>query len=175
MRSEDFAEFRAVIEDMCASFDRTCTDAKVKAFYEPLKRFHIADLKRQAAVWKANFSKMPTPRELMPQRTAAPPPVQDEGSPMSSWAIAANQILFSVAYQGHRGFQPIAKWETTPERGWGLPLKKPNLVDGSRLEKCLARKAEYVRMAEDAEAGGDVWEPQEFNRMCREGFEALLA
>jgi hypothetical protein len=153
MRSEDFAEFRAVIEDMCASFDRTCTDAKVKAFYEPLKRFHIADLKRQAAVWKANFSKMPTPKELMPQRVVAPPPVPDEGPPMSSWAIAANQILFSVAYQGHRGFTPI----------------------GDKLPKCLERKAEYVRMAEDAAATGDVWEPQEFNRMCREGFEALLA
>jgi hypothetical protein len=152
MRSEDFAEFRAVIEDMCASFDRTCTDAKVKAFYEPLKRFHIADLKRQAAVWKANFSKMPTPRELMPQRAAVPVPVQDEGPQMSSWAIAANQILFSVAYQGHRGFKPI----------------------GDVLPKVLARKAEYVQMAEEAARGGDVWEPQEFNRMCREGFEALL-
>lgn len=153
MRSEDFPEFRTMIEDMCASFDRTCTDAKVKAFYEPLKRFHIADLKRQADVWKANFSKMPTPRELMPQKVAAPAPVQDSGPPMSHWAIAANKILFGVAYQGNRGFRPM----------------------GDKLKQCLKVKADYVRMAEDAARAGQSWDEQEFNAMCREGFEKLLA
>lgn len=70
----------------------------------------------------------------------------------SSWAMAANKILFAVAYQGNRGFRPI----------------------GELLPKCLDAKADYVRMAEQAEARGDRWDHVEFNRMCREGFEKIL-
>jgi hypothetical protein len=176
MLSQDAQAFETLMQDLCLAFNRPYTPELTRVFWESLKHVHIAEVRRNADAARKTLKKFPTPKDLTPDRVMAPPqkPV-DTGPQMSSWAIAANQILFSVAYQGHRGFQPIAKWETTPERGWGLPLKKPDLVDGSRLEKCLARKAEYVQMAEEAARGGDVWEPQEFNRMCREGFEALLA
>jgi len=152
MRSEDFAEFKSTMEELCAAFDRQCTDAKVKTFYEVLKHVHIADLKRSAASWKANFDKMPAPKNLLPQKVAAPPPKQNDGPAMSTWAMAANKILWAVAYQGARGFVPMS----------------------DRLKPCLSAKAEYVRMAEDSAAQGDVWDEQEFNVMCREGFEKIL-
>lgn len=44
---------------------------------------------------------------------------------LSTWAMAANQVLFGVAYQGHRGFRPI----------------------GDKLGKCLDVKADYVLRA----------------------------
>lgn len=154
MRSEDFPEFRTLMEELCAAFDRQCTDAKVKTFYEALKHAHIADLRRSAASWKANFAKMPTPKDLKPQRTvvAAPKP-QDDGPPLSSWAMAANKILFSVAYQGNRGFVPMGE---------------------EKLKACLAVKADYVQMAENDQARGDTWNTEDFNRACRESFEKLL-
>jgi hypothetical protein len=153
VRSEDFPEFQTLMEGLCAAFDRQCTDAKVKTFYEALKHVHIADLRRSSASWKANFAKMPTPKDLMPQKSAAPPPKpSDDGPSMSTWAIAANKILFSVAYQGHRGFRPMAE----------------------SLKPCLVAKADYVRMAEEAAAHGAPWDEREFNTMCREGFQKIL-
>lgn len=153
MRSEDFPEFRTLMEELCAAFDRQCTDAKVKTFYEALKHVHIADLRRSAASWKANFAKMPTPKDLKPQRTVvAAPKHEDDGPSMSTWAMAANKILWSVAYQGNRGFAPM----------------------GEKLKPCLAVKADYVQMAEQAEASGEPWQTQEFNAACREAFEKLL-
>jgi hypothetical protein len=46
---------------------------------------------------------------------------------------------------------------------------------GDKLKPCLVAKADYVAMAENAERGGEPWGEQEFNGMCREGFEKLLA
>jgi hypothetical protein len=164
MLSQDAEAFEAVMQDLCLAFNRPYSTELSRVFWESLKHVHIAEVRRNADTARKTLKKFPTPKDLTPDRVAAPPPKPvDTGPEMSSWAIAANQILFSVAYQGHRGFKSIAKWNGT------------ELLDGTKLDQCLKRKAEYVRMAEDAAATGDVWEPQEFNRMCREGFEALLA
>lgn len=71
---------------------------------------------------------------------------------LSGWAMAANRILFGVAYQGPRGFRPM----------------------GHLLPKCLDVKAEYVLMAELDEGRGEPWDTIEFNRVCREGFQKIL-
>lgn len=177
MRSEDFAEFRAVMEELCAAFDRQCTDPKIKTFYEVLKHVHIADLKRSAASWKKNFTKMPTPKDLLPQKIAAPAPKEDDGPTMSIWAAAANKILFHVAYRDpHRGFRPIAEYEPTPASGYGLPIvwAKAMCRDASLLKRCLEIKGDYVSMAEQAELDGEPMDGQEFQAMCKEGFEKAL-
>jgi hypothetical protein len=164
MLSQDAEAFETVMQDLCLAFNRPYSPELSRVFWESLKHVHIAEVRRNADAARKTLKKFPTPKDLTPDRVTAPPPKPvDTGPPMSSWAIAANQILFSVAYQGHRGFRSIAKWKGT------------ELLDGTKLDQCLKRKAEYVQMAEDAAATGDVWEPQEFNRMCREGFEALLA
>jgi len=154
MLSQDAEAFETVMQDLCMAFNRPYTPELSRVFWESLKHVHIAEVKRNAATARTTLKKFPTPKDLTPDRvTIAPPKPIDTGPSMSSWAIAANKILFAVAYQGNRGFRPI----------------------GDALPKCLERKAEYVQMAEDAARGGDVWEPEEFNRMCREGFETLLA
>jgi hypothetical protein len=154
VRSEDFPEFQSLIEGLCAAFDRQCTDAKVKTFHEVLKPFHIADLKRSAASWKANFAKMPSPKELIPKRAEAPPPPKpDDGGPMSPWAVAANKLLFHLAYRDpRRGFKPM----------------------GDILPRLLEIKRDYVQMAENAELSGEPMDGQEFQGMCKEGFEKAL-
>jgi hypothetical protein len=153
MLREDYAPFTAVMADLCAAFDRPVTDERVRVFWETLKHVHLHDLKRSAESWKRSQRKFPTPRDLMPDRPAAPPPKpRDDGPPMSPWAIAANKILFAVAYQGNRGFRPV----------------------GDLMPALLKAKADYVRRAEEAEANGDQWDHVEFNRMCREGFETIL-
>lgn len=180
MLRDDYAAFTAVMTDLCAAFDKPVTDDRVRVFWETLKHVHLHDVKRSAEAWKRNQRKFPTPRDLMPERATAPPPKSEvDAERWSSWAMAANKILFACAYEDdRRGFRPVALWNPTPKRGWLLPLrpsKHIGLLDGSLLEKCLAVKRDYVRMAEEAEAAGEAWNIEEFNRMCREGFEKLLA
>jgi len=176
MRSDEFEAFASVIADLCAAYDRPATDERKRAFWETLKHVHLHDLKRSAAKWRDTKSKMPSPVDLKPERASAPPiPVEDIGPPMSCWAVAANRILFAVAYlDERRGFKSIAKWEPMPPDGWGLPLRLARPVDTSLLDRVLAAKTDFVRMAEDADAIGQTWDSVEFNRMCREGFEKLL-
>jgi hypothetical protein len=154
MRSEDADAFRAVMEDLCVAYNRPCTDAVIRVFWEDLKFAHIHDVRRMAMKHRNTAKKFPTPRDLAPERTVSAPPPRAPDVVMSSWAIAANKILFAVAYlDKRRGFRSI----------------------GPNLQHVLAAKADYVRMAEEAERNGDVWDTQEFNRMCREGFQGLLA
>jgi hypothetical protein len=153
MLRDDYQPFTAVMTDLCAAFDKPVTDDRVRVFWETLKHVHLHDVKRSAESWKRNQRKFPTPRDLMPERVTAPPPKpKGDGEAWSSWAIAANKILFAVAYQGNRGFAPM----------------------GEKLQACLAAKRDYVQMAENAAMGGEPWGEREFNGMCREGFEKLL-
>lgn len=152
LRGQDDAAFDAVMQDLCLAFNRPYSTDVTRVFWESLKHVSLPDVKRLAAKHRATSKKFPTPRELTPDRPTAPPKQLEPLPSMSSWAIAANRVLFSVAYQGNRGFRAM----------------------GDRLQSALAAKADYVRMAEDAEAAGDRWEPQEFNRLCREGFEHVL-
>jgi hypothetical protein len=153
MLSQDAEAFEVVMKDLCLAFNRPWSPELTGVFWEALRYAPIHEVRRIALKYRNTGKKFPTPHDLTPPRATAPEPKRDEGPSMSSWAIAANKILFSVAYQGHRGFKPI----------------------GDALPKCLARKTEYVRMAEDAAATGDVWDEQEFNRFCREGFQKLLS
>lgn len=155
MRSEEFDAFATVIRDLCAAYDRPATDERVRVFWEDLRHLHLLDVKRSAESWRRSSKKMPTPIELKPARPTAPPPKDPiESERWSTWAMAANKILFAIAYQDERrGFKPMGK---------------------EALDRCLAAKRDYVEMAEDAERHGQAWDTGEFNRMCREGFEKLL-
>lgn len=180
MYSSDYDSFRRVIEELSLAFNRPFTDELVRVFWDALKDAPFPGVKELANKWKVSGKKFPTPSDLRPERVRAPARKElteedREVLAMSSWAIAANRILFSVAYQGNRGFRPIAKYPPPPESGLGLPLKLVKPEDDTLLRACLAAKADYVRMAEEAEAGGEPWDRIEFNRMCREGFEKLLA
>lgn len=181
MRSDDYQAFSGIIGDLCVAFDRQVTDARVRVFYEALKSQHIADVKRMAEAWKRSGRRMPAPKDLMPERATAsapkPPSEQDqEVAAYSRWAVAANKILFAVAYlDKQRGFRPIGRHSPMPPGGFGLPLRLVKALDDTKLTAVLAVKRDYVRMAEEAEARGDVWDHIEFNRMCREGFQAVIA
>jgi hypothetical protein len=176
VRSDDFEAFCAVIGDVCAAYDRPVTDARNRTFWDVLKGFHLHDIKRAADKWKHAQRKMPAPVDLKPERSTAPAKSVESADPsMSRWAAAANSILLAVAYfDERRGFHPIGVWERMPEKGWGLPLRQPRLIDVSLIHRVMAVKADYARMAEQAEADGEPWDRVEFNRMCREGFEKLL-
>jgi hypothetical protein len=72
---------------------------------------------------------------------------------ISTWAMAANRILMSVAYfDERRGMRPMREL----------------------LPKCLDAKWDYVKLAEKAEADGRPWSEQEFNDLCFDGFEKIL-
>lgn len=72
---------------------------------------------------------------------------------LSRWATTANRILFSLAYlDERRKFKPL----------------------GDLLGKLLDVKWEYVNLAENQEAKGEPWTPQEFADLCFDGFEKLL-
>jgi hypothetical protein len=178
MLREDYDAFSAVMKDLCTAFDKPVTDDRVRVFWETLKHVHLHDFKRLAETWKNTQRKFPTPRDLKPERQSAPPPKPvDDGGPMSRWAVAANKLLLAVAYQdaNGRGFRPIAKWQRMPEKGWGLPLPRPDLIDGSLLDRVVAVKRDYVQMAEQAAREGEPMDGDEFQAMCREGFAKVLA
>lgn len=149
----DDEAFARVIEDLCLAYNRPYTPELTRVFWESLKWAHIHDVKRTAQAHRDSSKKFPSPKDLAPERAAAPPPKPEmDHEVWSQWAIAANKILWSVAYQGDRGFAPM----------------------GDRLKPCLVAKADYVEMAEDAAKHGQPWDEQEFNAMCREGFQKLL-
>lgn len=155
MRSDEFDAFAIVIKDLCAAYDRPATEERVRVFWEDLRYLHLLDVKRSAEAWRRSSRKMPTPIDLKPERVAAPPPKDPiDSEKWSSWAMAANKILFAVAYEDEngRGFRPV----------------------GDLMPKLLAIKRDFVQMAERAERDGEHWDHVEFNRMCREGFEKIL-
>jgi hypothetical protein len=154
MLSQDAEAFERVMQDLCLAFNRPYTPELSRVFWESLRNVSIFEVKRAADAARKSLKKFPAPKDLIPDRPAAPPPkpVTDDEQ-WSPWAIAANKILFAVAYEDvNRGFRPM----------------------GDALPKCLAAKADYVRMAEDSAVNGDVWNHEEFNRMCREGFQQIL-
>lgn len=175
MLDADAEAFDQVIQDLCLAFNRPHSTDLTRVYWESLKHVHIADVKRAALSARNNLKKFPAPKDLIPERRYAPPkPVEPDPS-VSSWAIAANKILLACSYfDERRGFLPIAKWEPMPPNGWGLPLRRPELIDGSILDRVLAAKRDYVQMAEDAEAAGEPMDTREFNAMCIEGFQKLL-
>ena len=153
MLSQDAAAFETVMQDLCLAFNRPYTPELSRVFWESLRNVPMHEVKRSAEAARKSLKKFPTPKDLTPERVAAPPPrpVLDTEH-WSQWAVAANKILFAVAYQGHRGFAPM----------------------GDKLQACLTAKRDYVSMAEDAAMNGDSWNEREFNAMCREGFEKIL-
>lgn len=178
MRSDEFESFTEVIADLCAAYDRTPSDARNRSFWDVLKGFHLHDVKRSALKWRNTQRKMPSPADLKPERASAPPPKpQDDDPAMSRWAAAANKLLLHVAYRDpRRGFVPIAKYEPAPAGGYRLPLvwTQAKCRDDSLLKRCLEIKRDYVQMAEQAELSGEPMDGQEFQAMCKEGFEKAL-
>lgn len=155
MRAEDYEPFKALIEDLCAAFNRPCTDRLVRVFYETCKGAFLQELQQAGKSWAENMRKFPSPRDLMADK---PKPVRttyaEDGLHLSKWAVAANKLLFQMAYQDERrGFKPMGK---------------------ELLARCLRIKADYVRMAEDADAAGEPMDGMEFSDMCREGFAQAL-
>lgn len=175
MLDTDAETFDRVIQDLCLAFNRPHSTELTRVYWESLKHVHIADVKRAALSARNNLKKFPTPKDLIPERRYAETKPKEPEPQMSSWAVAANKILFQLAYlDERRGFKPIAEWEPMPANGLGLPLRMPELIDDSLLRRCIEFKADYVRMAEEADAAGEPMTPREFNAMCIEGFERLL-
>ena len=175
MRSEDSEAFRGVMEDLCTAFNRPCTDALVRVFAESLKALHIADVKHASESYRKNGKRFPAPKDLMPERRArAPMPRQPEPQ-MTRWAKIANKILLAVAYQDiRRGFKPMAEFPP-PEGDSDSRLRLPRPADDTVLQRALAAKADYVRMAEEAEILGERWTDEEFAELAFDGLEQILS
>jgi len=176
LSGQDDAAFETVMRDLCLAFDRPYDVERTRVFWEALKHVNIGDVKRFAITYRKSGKKFPAPRDLMPERTAPTPLQVTANDPrMSRWAVAANTILFALAYlDERRGFKPIAVWEPTPPNGWGLPLRLPKLIDGTRLDRCLHAKRDLVGLAEQDDSAGQPWAEREFNIACRQAFEQIL-
>ena len=153
MYSSDYEEFSKLIQELGLAFNRPVIDDLVRVFWDSLKDSSYPGIKALAEKWKRVGKKFPAPSDLRPERSKAPPPAPTPEPYMSTWAIAANKILFSVAYQGDRGMKPM----------------------GEILPKCLAVKADIVQRAEQDASAGQPWDTHEFNVMCHQAFERLLA
>lgn len=177
----DFETFKALITDVCVAYDRPVTDDRVRVFWDDLKGVHLADVIASIRTWRKTKSKMPAPRDLIPERSTRPsaPPREDAASAaMSTWAVAGNKILLAVAYMDvRRGFKPMAVYDTPPPEGWnkngGFPMFRTP-IDADLMNRVIAAKNDLVSMAETDAASGMAWSEQDFNRTCREAFETLL-
>jgi len=149
----DADAFDRVMQDLCLAFNRPHTPELTRVYWESLKGALLPDVKRAAFNARNSLKKFPTAKDLLPERRYVSKPREPEPA-MSTWAVAANKILFELAYRDkRRGFVTLG----------------PEL-----LERCLAAMREYVRMAVQAEAEGERWDTQEFNALCCEGFEKIL-
>lgn len=154
LKGTDDAAFGALMQDLCLAFNRPYTTDLSRVFWEALKYVSLPEVRRACESARSNLKKFPTPRDLIPERRAAPPPPIDTGPDMSRWAIAANKILFAVAYGDlRRGFAPM-----------GDVL----------LKRALEIKRDFVAMGEQSEAEGEPMLPNEFDNLCRDGFRKLL-
>jgi hypothetical protein len=155
LKGQDDAAFGMLIEDLCLAFNRPYTPRLAVVFWDVLKHLRIDEVKRACESARKNLKRFPTPKELLPERRMpSSAQRQPDDRAFSRWAMAANRILFKLAYEDdRRGFLPLG----------------PEL-----LARCLAVKADYVQMAEDAQSGGEPWADDDFIAMCREGFEKLL-
>ena len=170
MRAEDFPAFRAIIEDLCTAFDRPFTDARVRVFHEALKHAHILDVKRAADTHRKTAKRFPTPKDLLPTRSVAPK--REEPEPhFSKWAQLANRILWLLQFNSGRGMKPIGKWKNPDP--WRHGMQATPLDD--TFARVLAAKADYVRMAEEAEAEGREWTVEEFVELVRPGLGQIIA
>jgi hypothetical protein len=173
---DDDAAFAAVIQDLCLAFNRPYTPEVTRVFWESLKFASIFDVRRMAVKHRNTAKKFPTPKDLAPERAVAPAKPVVPDPVMSKWAVAANKILFQLAYlDKRRGFFPISKYPPMPKGGYGLPLHAniPKPLD-SKIFDMVAMKADYVRMAEEAEANGQSWSHEEFRDLVYDGFEKAL-
>lgn len=153
MLSQDAEVFETLIQDLCLAFNRPYTTQLSRVFWESLKHLRIDEVKRAADIARKSLKKFPTPKDLIPERRMAPVKPSEPDIAMSRWAVGANKILFRLAYEDERrGFRPM----------------------GDLLPRVLAVKADYVRMAEEAEQDGEPLPDEDFIAMCREGFERLL-
>lgn len=164
MLNEDSKPFEAMMQDLCTAFNRPYTPEITRVFWESLRYSSFPEIRKLAAKHREHGKKFPTPHDLKPERAQAPAAPRDTGPDMSSWAIAANKILFVCCFRSERGFKPVGPYD-----------KQGQCLDDSHQRRLLEVKRDYVRMAEEAEKGGEQWDTVEFNRMCREGFQTIIA
>lgn len=173
MLSQDAEAFETLIQDLCLAFNRPYTTQLSRVFWESLKHMRLDEVKRAADVARKSLKKFPTPKDLIPERRIAQFKPKEPDLEMSRWAVAANKILFKIAYEDERrGFRPIAEYADAVGSSDYPRLVKP--TDDSLLRRCLAVKSDYVSMAEEAERYGEPMPDEEFVGMCRHGFEQLL-
>lgn len=163
LSGQDDDAFDTVMRDLALAFDRPHDVARVRVFWEALKHVSLGEVKARAKSYAKNGKRFPSPRDLMPDRVekpaAAPTSVEDpdviaRANRLSTWAKAANQILFHVAY-------------CDPRRRL-VPLGE------EQLARCLHAKRDLVGGAEQDERAGQSWDEHEFNVACRESFEKVL-
>ena len=176
LKGADDAAFGKVMEDLCLAFNRPYSPELGRVFWEALKYAHIAEVQRKAKDYQRTGKKFPTPNDLMPERKSAPvQKTTDNGPQISKWAIAANKLLLESAYRDKaRGFRPMGKYASLPDKGWGMPVRPILAMDAAPLQNLLRIKADYVQMAEQAERDGEPMDGLEFSNMCRDGFAHAL-
>lgn len=176
LKGTDDAAFGDLMKDLCLAFGRQYSPELGRVFWETLKHVSLPEFRRACEAARKNLRKFPTPKDLIPERRYAPAAPPDVEPFMSKWAIAANKALFACAYTDkRRGFKPVNQYPPMPAKGLELPLQKMLLaLDAEPLKKMLAIKADYVAMAEQAEAEGAPMTGEEFSNMCREGFSRAL-
>lgn len=162
LSGQDDAAFDAIMRDLALAFDRPHDVERVRVFWEALKHVSLGEVKARAKSYAKNGKRFPAPRDLMPEKAEKPvvqtstedPDVVARANQLSTWAKAANTILFHVAYcDSRRGMAPLGPY---------------------LLERCLAAKRDLVGGAEQDERAGQPWDEREFNVACREAFEKIL-
>lgn len=163
MTTELFDDWDRAFAELCAGYDKPATNERRAAYRKSLSKMHIGAWQQLVdyCLSEKGPEKFPTTyalwnvsRELRRQRARAPEQAQDDDPPMSRWAIAANKILFAVAYGDlRRGFLPMGK---------------------ELLERALVIKADFVAMGEASERDGEPMSGKEFDNLCRDGFRKLL-
>lgn len=146
----DDEAFDAVLRDLCLAFNRPYTPDLTRVYWESLKHLNLLDVKRAADSARRNLKKFPTPKDLSPEKRASAPRAKEQLPELSAWAIGANKILLRLMMSSGKGMVP------------------------DHLPPILAAKADYVRMAEHAEADGARWDDREFIDFVTDGLERLV-
>lgn len=183
MSTKDYDELDRLLAQLCAGFDRPYTAERREAYRRGLSKMHPAMLERVVdhCLGGNGPERFPTTQQLwqisreLRRKQRQHDAVVDETRGMSRWEVAANRILFQLAYCDiRRGFRPIATFPPMPPEGYGLPLRLVQPTDRSLLDKCLELKREIVGYAEEAERAGDPWTNEEFVDVCQSTFEKLI-
>lgn len=126
MHSDDLEQFRAVMRELCAAFNRPYTEELAGVFFDSLKSTPFKIVRNRAEIVRRTVKKFPVPADLRPQKEPAQIQRTDEPT--------AQQQLMEFAVKKY--FRRIPDRQFS--QPWTYRYREGHDANGKRTSECVA-------------------------------------